>query len=485
MIQIDLSAYSENGLLTDIGYAFERYVVDVLIKCGYNAYKTPSTQDFGGDVIAEKDGVKYAIQCKYSADSIGIKACQEALAGKEYYKCDKAVVLTNSEFTNKAVEFAKATTIELWDYKHLQDFIKLAENSKVDSDETVKCMINSNTIEELKAHEPELNYMCVICESLQLNKTNETSTVTDHSRSYSVNYSTNKANFFYKDSNGLIHNKVKDIMEFVFTDWYFVLEACFDDIAIQWGDLEIYKDWIKIYWQKMELVLDSYDLFNKHEEQNGFVLRSMQPSIDMPILTIDELIQQFEPILLAKFPPVDMRLIHIKEAIDCLKTNEVDFNRMCSFCSTIQFEDGRNYEGFDNLVNYYRDEQYVMHNKIDEVKRWGTTASGMSVTHNLNELTDQLDKDWGALEQEKDYVRSYDKKFCTVYLPIYERITAMNSKPLKSNIVKPQMTYSNKVNNKQLIISNSNTQVLPSKKQGNIKQAFLRSFLDKLFKGLF
>ena len=44
MIQIDLSKYSENGLLTDIGYSFERYTVELLNK---NGYKTSKTQSAG------------------------------------------------------------------------------------------------------------------------------------------------------------------------------------------------------------------------------------------------------------------------------------------------------------------------------------------------------------------------------------------------------------------------------------------------------
>ena len=47
------------------GIEFEEYIKVLLEKLGYdNVYTTPASNDYGADVIAEKDGIKYAIQCK-------------------------------------------------------------------------------------------------------------------------------------------------------------------------------------------------------------------------------------------------------------------------------------------------------------------------------------------------------------------------------------------------------------------------------------
>lgn len=67
---------------------------------------TPASGDYGVDVLATKDGVKYAVQCKLYSSPVGNHAVHEAFAGCAYYKCDKAVVLTNNEFTKAAQQEA-------------------------------------------------------------------------------------------------------------------------------------------------------------------------------------------------------------------------------------------------------------------------------------------------------------------------------------------------------------------------------------------
>ena len=98
------------------GHQFEQYCADLLAKNGYaNVEVTKASGDFGIDVLAEKDGVTYAIQCKYYTDKVGNHAVQEAFAGKEYYDRMVAVVMTNSTFAAAAVETAKETHVLLWD----------------------------------------------------------------------------------------------------------------------------------------------------------------------------------------------------------------------------------------------------------------------------------------------------------------------------------------------------------------------------------
>lgn len=124
MIQVDLSKYSKNGILTDVGFAFESFVKELLDKNNYKAEKTKKCQDQGVDIVAKKDNVKYAIQCKYVTGQVGNKAIQEVYAGKTYYGCDRAVVLTNSTFTNSAKELADKLNVLLWDELTLKNLMK-------------------------------------------------------------------------------------------------------------------------------------------------------------------------------------------------------------------------------------------------------------------------------------------------------------------------------------------------------------------------
>lgn len=69
----------------------------------------------GIDVLAEKDGVTYAIQCKCYSDNVGNHAVQEAHSGASYYGRMVAAVMTNRYFTAAAKETAARIHVLLWD----------------------------------------------------------------------------------------------------------------------------------------------------------------------------------------------------------------------------------------------------------------------------------------------------------------------------------------------------------------------------------
>ena len=50
-------------------------------------------------------------------------AIQEAFAGKNYYNCDKVMVITNNYFTSSAIELAKINNVVLWDRNILKEKI--------------------------------------------------------------------------------------------------------------------------------------------------------------------------------------------------------------------------------------------------------------------------------------------------------------------------------------------------------------------------
>ena len=102
------------------GHEFEFYCADLLKKNGFqNIEVTKGSGDQGIDIIAHKDGVKYGIQCKCYTSDIGNKAVQEAFAGKTYYGCHVATVLTNRYFTKSAKELAERNAVLLWDRNKL------------------------------------------------------------------------------------------------------------------------------------------------------------------------------------------------------------------------------------------------------------------------------------------------------------------------------------------------------------------------------
>lgn len=103
------------------GHEFEHYCADLLRRRGFKEVEvTKGSGDYGIDILAERDGVTYAVQCKCYGDTVGVKAVQEAYAGRDYYDCMVGAVLTNQYFTGPAVEAAKKLKILLWDRGYLE-----------------------------------------------------------------------------------------------------------------------------------------------------------------------------------------------------------------------------------------------------------------------------------------------------------------------------------------------------------------------------
>ena len=107
------------------GHDFEYYCADLLRKNGFeNVEVTKGSGDHGIDILAEKDGITYAIQCKCYSSNIGNAAVQQAHTGKSIYKKDIAVVLTNRYFTAQAKEEAAVLGVKLWDRDKLNSMIE-------------------------------------------------------------------------------------------------------------------------------------------------------------------------------------------------------------------------------------------------------------------------------------------------------------------------------------------------------------------------
>lgn len=107
------------------GHQFEYFCADILKNNGFeNVEVTQGSGDHGIDILAEKDGITYAIQCKCYSSNIGNAAVQQAHTGKSLYHKDIAVVLTNRYFTTQAKEEAGQLGVKLWDRDKLNEMIE-------------------------------------------------------------------------------------------------------------------------------------------------------------------------------------------------------------------------------------------------------------------------------------------------------------------------------------------------------------------------
>ena len=109
------------------GPEFEAYFALVLADNGFkNVEITKGSGDQGVDILAERNGRSYAIQCKNYDGAVGNFAVQEAFAGAEYYDCDLAAVVCPGTFTRAAKELAAQTGVILWDGERLSYMMRVS-----------------------------------------------------------------------------------------------------------------------------------------------------------------------------------------------------------------------------------------------------------------------------------------------------------------------------------------------------------------------
>ena len=102
------------------GHEFEYFCAELLKRCGFEEVKvTRGSGDQGVDILAVKEDIRYAIQCKNYSTPLSNKPIQEVYAGKTFYKCHVGVVMTNTTFTKSACELADSVGIILWDKERL------------------------------------------------------------------------------------------------------------------------------------------------------------------------------------------------------------------------------------------------------------------------------------------------------------------------------------------------------------------------------
>lgn len=109
------------------GEEFERLLEAHFIDKGYKVSLTPKTNDYGADLLLRKGDEKIVVQAKRYKNKVGNSAIQEIVAAKAYYKANKAMVVTNSFFTQNAINLAKANNVELWDRRKMSKKFRIVQ----------------------------------------------------------------------------------------------------------------------------------------------------------------------------------------------------------------------------------------------------------------------------------------------------------------------------------------------------------------------
>ncbi len=108
------------------GNEFEEYLLNLFKNLGYDGRLTPTSNDFGADLIVSKDDEKVVVQAKRYSNTVGISSVQEVIGARNYYQANKCLVVTSNYFTPNAIDLAEANNVELWDRDVLIKMITLS-----------------------------------------------------------------------------------------------------------------------------------------------------------------------------------------------------------------------------------------------------------------------------------------------------------------------------------------------------------------------
>jgi hypothetical protein len=104
------------------GREFEAALVNLFELMGYEVEHIGGF-DKGADLVVTLDGVRTAVQAKRWSTAVGIDAIRQLIDGIKRYQCDRGIAVTNSFFTEQAIECATEWEIELWDRRKLSEFV--------------------------------------------------------------------------------------------------------------------------------------------------------------------------------------------------------------------------------------------------------------------------------------------------------------------------------------------------------------------------
>lgn len=89
------------------GVEFEHYVAKLLATQGYRRISLTERYDYGVDIIAEKDGIRWGIQVKRHTGLVKAIAVRQVVTALKKYRCERAMVVSNTQFSDVAIELAR------------------------------------------------------------------------------------------------------------------------------------------------------------------------------------------------------------------------------------------------------------------------------------------------------------------------------------------------------------------------------------------
>lgn len=127
------------------GFLFESYISGLYSRMGFFSETVTELKekgilktkgfDQGADVVLEyfegNERRRAIVQCKLYSGKVGNEAIQQVVAALAFYGANKAIVVTNSFFTDAAIELARANNVNLVDRLELIKLIELDNSPRL------------------------------------------------------------------------------------------------------------------------------------------------------------------------------------------------------------------------------------------------------------------------------------------------------------------------------------------------------------------
>ena len=127
---------------------FEDYISDLFEQLGYSTKSVGGAYDGGVDVIAQKNGVAYYIQCKkFITSQVPVSAVRDfygAIVDK--LSTGKGYFITTNFFTLEAEKFCEDKPIELIDGRKLMEYVRRAGFVEDDIPQAEVCPLDGGNL---------------------------------------------------------------------------------------------------------------------------------------------------------------------------------------------------------------------------------------------------------------------------------------------------------------------------------------------------
>ncbi len=105
------------------GLEFEYCVGQLLKGQGFTHLVFTERYDYGVDIVAEKDGVRWGIQVKRYSSLVKASAVRQVVATLKQYNCGRGMVISNNYFSRVAAELARSNDCVLIDRSKLISWV--------------------------------------------------------------------------------------------------------------------------------------------------------------------------------------------------------------------------------------------------------------------------------------------------------------------------------------------------------------------------